>query len=222
MCGSGAFTYWFACTDSAHYIPEKSMITFHLKARLVYSLGALLCLLASSSFASEDNVDFDSSADFNKFHTFQLIPNPDGTLAKQDPIMDQRIQGMIAQEFVKQGLTQVTENPDLQVTYDSSTQDHYVLNTMGPGMGIGFGVGWRRWGPVGGVGMGMATTTTTEFTDGTLVIDAWTLNPKTMVWRGVAEASVVSDPQRTTENIQRSLNSLFEKWDQIKKKQYGD
>lgn len=193
------------------------MIAHHLKSRHVYTLGALLCLLAYPVFASEDNVDFDSSADFNNFHTFQLLPNPTGTLATQDPIMDQRIQGMIAAEFVKQGLTQVTGNPDLQVTYDSSTQDHYVLNTMGPG--IGFGVGWRRWGPVG---VGMATTTATEFTDGTLVIDAWTSNPKTMVWRGVAEASVVSDPQKTAENVQRSLDNLFEKWDQIKKKQYGD
>jgi hypothetical protein len=38
----------------------------------------------------------------------------------------------------------------------------------------------------------------------------------------VAEASVVTDAQKTEKNVQKSLDKLFEKWDQIKKKDYGD
>ena len=178
-------------------------------------VGLMACALAGVIHASDENVDFDSSVDFNKLHTFQFLPNPKSKLATTDPIMDERVQNMIIQAFIGQGLTQVSENPDLQVSYTTTTQQNEVLNTFGPG--VGFGIGWRRWG-----GVGMATTTVSTFTEGTLVIDAWTLDPKQMVWRGTAQSDVESDPQKTTENIQKSINKLFEKWDRLKQKDYGD
>ena len=181
--------------------------------------GLLASLLTGAAYASNENVDFDSSVDFNKFHTFQLLPDPSGALAKKDPLMDERVQKMIIQAFTGEGLSQVSENPDLQVSYTTTTQENQVYNTMGMGPGIGFGIGWRRW---GAVGMGMATTTVTTFTEGTLIIDAWTLDPKQMVWRGTAESDIESDPQKTTENIQKSIDKLFEKWDRLKQKDYGD
>ncbi|MSQ98886.1 MAG: DUF4136 domain-containing protein [Xanthomonadales bacterium] len=173
-------------------------------------VGLVASLLSASVQAYDVNVDYDNTVNFNNFHTFQLTPNPTGMLAQQDPIMDQKVQGMIIQAFIGQGLAQVTENPDLQITYDASTKQNVVLNTMGPG--IGFGVGWGRFG-----GMGMATTTESTFTEGTLVIDAAAVATKKIVWRGIAEESVSSDPQRTESNIQGAIKELFEKWDRIKK-----
>ena len=179
----------------------------------------LACLMTSAAWADNVSVDFDSSVDFNKLKTFQMMPNPKGALVKSNPLLASQIEAMIVGEFEKQGLSQVSENGDLQVSFDASTKENHVLNTMGMGPGIGFGVGWRRW----GMGMGgMATTTVSTFTEGTLVIDGWTMDPKQMVWRGVAEASVVTDAQKTKKNIQKSLDKLFEKWDRIKQKDYGD
>jgi hypothetical protein len=194
-------------------------------SRILYAI-MLLGFLTGTVLAS-DNVDFDHSVDFNNFHTFQLLPNPNGGLAKNDSIMDGRVQGLIRQHLLAQGLKEVKKNPDLIVSYDASTKENHVLNTvgMGPGMGPGMGLGWRRFGGVGmGVGMGggMATTTVTTFTEGTLVIDAYTVNPKTMVWRGIAEESISDNPEKTTRNIEKSLDKLFKKWDKIKKKQYHD
>lgn len=186
------------------------------------ALGTLLlCLIAGNALA-KDNVDFDKSVDFTSFHTFQLLPNPDGALAKANELMDGRVQDMIRQHLVAQGLTEVSANPDLLVSYDASTQDHQVYNTMGmgPGMGMGMGVGWGSYGAVG-MG-GMATTTESTFTDGTLVVNAYTPDPKKMVWRGTAEESVSDNPDKTAKNIEKSLDKLFKTWDKIKKKQYGD
>jgi hypothetical protein len=181
----------------------------------------LLCMLAGNALA-KNNVDFDKSVDFTTFHTFQLLPNPDGALAKANELMDGRVQDMIRQHLVAQGLKEVSENPDLIVSYDASTKDHQVLNTMGmgPGMGVGMGMGWGRFGAAG-MG-GMATTTETTFTDGTLVVDAYTPDPKKMVWRGMAEESVADNPDKTTKNIAKSLDELFAMWDKIEKKQYHD
>ncbi len=197
------------------------MRTYPVKNDLRMIAIMLLCLIAGNALA-KDNVDFDKSVDFTSFHTFQLLPNPDGALAKANELMDGRVQDMIRQHLVAQGLTEVSENADLIVSYDASTKDHQVLNTtgMGPGMGVGMGMGW---GSFGAVGMGgMATTTVSTFTDGTLVIDAYTPDPKKMVWRGMAEESVTDNPEKTTKNIEKSLDKLFQTWDKIMKKQYHD
>ncbi len=197
------------------------MRTHPVKNELRMIATMLLCMLAGNALA-KNNVDFDKSVDFTTFHTFQLLPNPDGALAKANELMDGRVQDMIRQHLVAQGLKEVSENPDLIVSYDASTKDHQVLNTMGmgPGMGVGMGMGWGRFGAVG-MG-GMATTTETTFTDGTLVVDAYTPDPKKMVWRGMAEESVADNPEKTTKNIEKSLDKLFAMWDKIEKKQYHD
>lgn len=189
------------------------MRTYPVKNDLRMIAIMLLCLIAGNALA-KDNVDFDKSVDFTSFHTFQLLPNPDGALAKANEMMDGRVQDMIRQHLVAQGLKEVSENADLIVSYDASTKDHQVLNTTGMGVG---------WGSYGAVGMGgMATTTVSTFTDGTLVVDAYTPDPKKMVWRGMAEESVTDNPEKTTKNIEKSLDKLFKTWDKIKKKQYGD
>ena len=194
-----------------------------VKIALKITAILVLCLMAGIALA-KDNVDFDKSVDFTSFHTFQLLPNPDGALAKANQLMDGRVQDMIRQHLVDQGLKEVSENPDLVFSYDASTKENHVLNTMGmgPGMGMGMGPGWGRFGGMRmGMGGGMATTTESTFTDGTLVVDAYTPDPKKMVWRGIAEESVSDNLEKTTKNIKKSLNKLFEKWDKIEKKQFG-
>jgi hypothetical protein len=200
------------------------MENYPVKTALRITAILLLCLMAGIVQA-KDNVDFDKSVDFTSFHTFQLLPNPDGALAKSNQLMDRQVQDMIRQHLVDQGLKEVSANPDLMFSYDASTKENHVLNTtgMGPGMGVGMGRGWGRFGGMRmGMGAGMATTTESTFTKGTLVIDAYTPDPKKMVWRGMAEESVSDNPEKTTKNIKKSLDKLFEKWDKIEKKQYHD
>jgi hypothetical protein len=200
------------------------MKNYPAKIALRITAILLLCMMAGIAQA-KDNVDFDKSVDFTSFHTFQLLPNPDGALAKSNELMDRQVQDMIRQHLVDQGLKEVSTNPDLVFSYDASTKENHVLNTtgMGPGMGVGMGRGWGRFGGMRmGMGAGMATTTESTITEGTLVIDAYTPDPKKMVWRGMAEESVSDNPEKTTKNIKKSLDKLFEKWDKIEKKQYHD
>jgi len=176
-----------------------------------------LIVQAGNIYASEDNVDYDHSVDFSKFHTFQMADTSKGALAQSNQLMDQRVHDMVVKHMTALGFKEVTENPDLVVTYDASTQQNHVLNTYGAPMGpvgFGMGIGWRRFG-----GMGMATTTETTFTDGTLVIDAYVPPDNKMVWRGTAEAAVSDNPETTTKHIEKSLDKLFEKWQKILNKE---
>ncbi len=176
-----------------------------------------LIVQAGNIYASEDNVDYDHSVDFSKFQTFQMADTSKGALAQANQLMDQRVHDLVVKHMTALGMKEVTENPDLMVTYDASTKENHVLNTFGAPMGpvgFGMGVGWRRFG-----GVGMATTTETTFTDGTLVIDAYTPADKKMVWRGTAEAAVSDNPEKTTKHIEKSLDKLFEKWQKILNKE---
>lgn len=176
-----------------------------------------LAVQAGSIYASEDNVDYDHSVDFSKFHSFQMADTSKGALAKANQLMDQRVHDLVVKHMTALGMKEVTESPDLMVTYDASTQENHVLNTFGAPMGpvgFGMGVGWRRFG-----GVGMATTTETTFTNGTLVIDAYTPPDNKMVWRGTAEAAISDNPETTTKHIEKSLDKLFEKWQKILNKE---
>jgi len=175
---------------------------------------------AGNIYANEDNVDYDHSVDFSKFHTFQMADTSKGALAQANQLMDQRVHDMVVKHMTALGMKEVTENPDLMVTYDASTKQNHVLNTFGAPMGpvgFGMGVGWRRWGGMGG----MATTTVSTFTEGTLVIDAYTPPDNKMVWRGIAEAAVSDNPETTTKHIEKSLDELFEKWQKILNNEKG-
>jgi hypothetical protein len=186
---------------------------------LLKSLACMALLAqAGNIYASEDNVDYDHTVDFSKFHTFQMADTSKGALAQANQLMDQRVHEMVVQHMTALGMKEVTDSPDLMVTYDASTKQNHVLNTFGAPMGpvgFGMGVGWRRWGGMGG----MATTTVSTFTDGTLVIDAYTPPDNKMVWRGIAEAAVSDNPEKTTKNIEKSMDKLFEKWQKILNKE---
>lgn len=166
--------------------------------------GMFTLALAANASAADAYIDYDQSANFSTIKTFQMADSSKGALAKQNPLLDQQVHQMIAQHLTGLGLQEVTENPDQVVSYDATTKENHELTTMP--MGVGFGLGWRRFG-----GMGMATTTETTFTEGTLVIDSYEPNGKQMLWRGIAESSVSENPQKTEKNIGKSLDKLFEK-----------
>lgn len=175
------------------------------KIQLKITLAVIFMLtLAANAYAAEAYIDYDHSADFSTIKTFKMADSSKGALYKENQLLDQQVHQMIATHLTQLGLKQVSENPDQIVTYDASTKQSHQLNTVP--MGVGFGLGWRRFG-----GMGMATTTETTFTEGTLVIDSYTQSGKQMLWRGIAEAAVSENPQKTAEHIGKSLDKLFEK-----------
>jgi len=184
------------------------MTTFQTRLSTLLFCSFML-MFSGSLLAADVYIDYDHSLDLNKYKTFQMSDTSKGALAQANPLLNQRIHDMIVQHLTGMGMKEVTENPDQTITYDASTKQNHVLNTVGAPMGpvgIGFRGGWGRFG-----GMGMATTTVSTFTEGTLVVDSYTVPGKQIIWRGIAEASVSENPERTTKNVTRSLDSMFEK-----------
>lgn len=174
----------------------------------VTGLLIVLGMVAVPSFAQKVTIDYAHDFDFEAAKTFQYVDTKDSNAKNQ--MMADRIKDGIIEQLTKGGLKQVDANPDIYATYHYSSKDDTVYNTTGFGYG-GLGMGWGGWGG----GMGSSMTTTSTFTEGTLVIDAYEASDKKMIWRGTGTVTVKSKPEKQTQQIDNILTKLGEKWHKI-------
>ena len=170
---------------------------------LLIVLGAI----AMPAYAQKVTIDYAHDFDFKSVKTFQYVETKDSN--SQDQLMDGRIKDAIIQQLTGAGLQEVDTDPGIFVTYHITSKDDTVFNTTGFGYG-GFGMGWGRWG-----GMGSAVTTTSTYTEGTLIVDAYEASDKKMVWRGTGTVTVKSKPEKRAAQIDKIVTKLGAKWDKI-------
>ena len=182
--------------------------------RAKFGLMIGLVLIAAPTFAQKITIDYDQGFDFDKVKTFTYVETKDTN--SQDQLMDGRIKNAVIKELTEGGLQQVDSDADMYITYHLSSKENTVLNTTSFGYG-GYGAGWHRWG--GGVGMGSSTTTASTYTEGTLILDAYEPGDKKMVWRGTGTVTLKSKPEKISQQIDKILAKMGDKWDKILAKQ---
>jgi hypothetical protein len=173
-------------------------------------------LLATVVWAAKVNVDYDSEVDFSKIKTFMFVNTPESSIEKNNPLMHGRMIAIIEQTLTDAGLQKVDADPDVFVTYHATTEDQSSFTTTGFGYG-GWGGRGRRWG--GGMGMGSSTTTEHTYTEGTLLVDAWSAETEKLVWRGISSQVLKAKPAKQEKQIQKALAKMVDRWEKIKKKQ---
>jgi Domain of unknown function (DUF4136) len=175
-------------------------------------IGLAALLVAGPALAQKVNIDYAKDMDFKDVKTFQYIQKEDSGV--KDSLMADHITQMLKAKLTASGLSEVTANPDIYVTYHVTTKTTPVLNTTGFGYG-GFGPGWGAWGG----GLSSATTTVSEYTTGTLVVDAYGPDDKKLVWRGTGTVDVSDKPDKVTKQVQDILDKLGDRWQKILKNQ---
>lgn len=178
---------------------EGIMIRFSL------SLGGFLVLTVGCS-SMKVNTDFDRQADFSSYKTYAWRDSAT-SLKDKDPLGHERIVKAVDGELQTHGFQIASQDPDIVVTYHSSSDQQTTLNTDYMGGGWGFGPGWR-WG--GGLGMTSSTTTVQHYDVGTVVLDMWDAKLKRLVWRGTASDTVSDDPRKNAQKITQAARKLFE------------
>ncbi len=163
--------------------------------------------------AQKVNIDYAHDYDFDSIKTFQYVDTTESNV-KGNEIMAQRVADMIKKELREGGLSEVQENPDIYVTYHFTTQERTSYQTTNFGYG-GYHGGWYGYGG----GMGTSTTTASNYTEGTLIFDAYDPVEKKMVWRGTGTVTVKSKPEKQTKQIDKILDKLGKRWDKIIKEQ---
>ena len=64
-------------------------------------------------------------------------------------------------------------------------------------------------------GMGSSTTTARNYTEGTLIIDAYDATDKKMIWRATGKVTVKDKPEKQIKQVEKILTKIGKKWAKI-------
>jgi Domain of unknown function (DUF4136) len=165
------------------------------------AVAAALTLAGSVAFAQEVKVDFDKDANFGAIKTFAVKL---GT-SWNNPISEKRVTAEIEESLTQKGWVKTDEaKADAIVVLHGATTVKKDLNTFYSG-GMG-GYGWRG---MGGMGMGTASTTVSEYTVGTLVVDIFNAKSKQLLFRGTASDEISDKAEKNQKKLAKASDKMF-------------
>ena len=186
----------------------------YMRRRPVNGLSAFLLLtimLPVAVLAQRVNIDFGKDVDFTKYKTYayQVCHNV------ENPFVDKRIVKELESRIAMAGLIRAEADPDVNVTYHSSTSEDFVVDTNTWGYGFGSGWYWGHGRGYWGYGAGAPVSTTTtvrKYIRGTLVVDIWDARTKQLVWRGTATDTVNDNPEKNDKHLKKAMEKMFRKY----------
>lgn len=160
-----------------------------------FLLAALVCT-ATAAFAQDIQFDYDRTANFSMYRTYQWVERPMAAAGNQ--LMDQNIKRAIDQQLAGKGLRRVESGGDLQVSYQAAIEHEKQFDGWGSG---------PRW-----QGSGRVTTTTIEI--GKIVIDFRDAAKNQLVWRGAAAKTldIKKDPDKNYKSLENAMAKLFKNY----------
>ena len=171
-----------------------------------------VALLATPAMAQKVTIDYAHDFDFDGIETYQYVDTAESNA--KNPLMAERVTAMLKKELAEGGLKEVSDNPDIFVTYHATTKDKTSYNTTTFGYG-GYHRGWYGWG--GPMGMGTTTVNEYNYTEGTLIFDAYDATEKKLIWRGSGTVTVKAKPEKQIKQVEKILTKLGNRWEKILK-----
>ena len=168
----------------------------------VTSLAAFM-LVAACAYGQEVHYNYDRSANFATYKTYQWVEIPGG--AVPDELIDKAIKQAADEQLVLKGLTRVEENADLYIGYQFVLNLEKSVSLWETGGGPG---GWGGWG--GRSVQGQTSTVPV----GILLMDLYDVGKKQLVWRGDAVKTIdlKKDPDKNYKNLQKTMSKLFKNY----------
>jgi len=163
------------------------------------SLTVFLCL-GGAAFAQDIQFDYDRSANFSAYKTYNWIDYK--RVEPGDQLLDQDIKRAVDAQLAAKGLRRVESGGDLVVGYQAGISQEKEFDSLGTG---GFG----GWGGPFGWGNGRVTTSTIDI--GKLTIGLFDPANKQLVWRGAASKTLnlSKDPDKNYRTLEKAIAKLF-------------
>ena len=163
--------------------------------KLIHVTG-LLCL-GVTAYAQEVQFDYDRSANFNAYKTYQWVDYKPVQVG--DELLDRDIKRAVDEQLAGKGLQRVETGGDLLVGYQAGISQEKEFDSLGGG----------RWGGPWGWGNGRVTTATIDV--GKLVIGLVDPATKQLVWRGAASKTLdlSKDPDKNYRTLEKAMAKLF-------------
>jgi hypothetical protein len=179
------------------------------------TFGAAIALLvvALPTSALDIYVDYDRWGRFSAYRTIAWAETEETSMLDSSQIMHERVKSIIMTQITQGRLSEVEENPDLYITYHTNTKDALQIHT--DTWGYGFPGSWH-WDPYWNRMGYPPTTTVRSYKQGTLVIDIWDANEKTLIWRGTAVGTVSDSPDKNARTIEKAIKKMIKKWNKMK------
>jgi hypothetical protein len=193
--------------------------------KLRFALILTFVLLATPALAQKVYIDYDQAYDFDTMETFAWQDTPETSMSQSNPLMHSRLVNGIEHYLTVGGIREDNDDPDVYVTYHTSSEQKTSISTSD--WGYGYPNSWYhggyygRYGGYGGYGMsmGMSTSTVHTYETGTLVIDVWDVSTKQLVWRGMAaNITVVDNPGKMGKKLDKALKKIVGKSKKIRAK----
>ena len=99
--------------------------------------ASALVFAALPALAQKPQIQWNDEYDFDSVQTFMWQSIEEAQMAAANPFMHSLIKNLLAAEFATSGLTEVTSNPDVYVTYYGSTETEVQLRTDSYGYSYG-------------------------------------------------------------------------------------
>lgn len=157
--------------------------------------ASVLLLFALSSTvaisAQKTSVDYDHSTNFNSYHTYSWAQ-----VKTVDSIWADRIKTSVDQQLQGKGWTKVADGGDVAISALGQVRNQQEEQTFYSGGG------WR-W------GSGIATTSTYNTRQGTLVVAMFDTKTKKLIWRGVSDGDLSGKPEKNIDKMNKSVAKFF-------------
>ena len=193
-----------------------------MKAKITIGIILFSVMMFSACNTLKVTVDYDNTADFTKFTTYEYY----GWAGESDEILNpfdkKRIESAFGEELSNRGMKYVEEDGDLIITLYIITEQktQVTANTTSMGMyGSGYG-GYYGYGPRygWGPGYGMSHSTTTyneyDYVVGTLIIDIYDAKKKELIWESVGSKTITQDQssEAKEQNIKKAATQMMSKY----------
>lgn len=155
---------------------------------------ALLLFTLTSTVAisgQKTSVDYDHSTNFSSYHTYSW-----GQVKTVDSIWADRIKNSVDQQLQAKGWTKVADGGDVAIAALGQVRNQQEEQTFYSGGG------WR-W------GSGIATTSTYNTRQGTLVVAMFDTKTKKLIWRGVSDGDLSGKPEKNIDKMNKSIAKFF-------------
>ncbi|HEX4168900.1 MAG TPA: DUF4136 domain-containing protein [Bryobacteraceae bacterium] len=164
--------------------------------RTIFACIASLLLCTTVLFAGV-KTDYDRNANFSQYKTYSWE-----NVKTRDQLLVPRIEEAVNAGLAAKGWTQVPAGGSVLINAIDINRNQQTLNTFYDGMGGGW-----RWRGVGG--FGGSTTTVENYKIGTLVVDVFDANSKTLIWRGSASNTLSNNSEKNIKNLDKEVQKMF-------------
>ena len=184
------------------------------------SMFVLALLLTSCGSSLEILYDYDKSVDFNRLKTFSFYPWDYQHGFQLNDYDRQTILMAIQSGMEEKGYKYQKDGGDVVisifVTLEGKTS--YTAYTDHYGGWAGYGGGWGYsgfgygYGMGYGVGYGSTTVTQRNYAQGTLIIDAFSVADKKLIWQGIGSDEVEQDLDARDRKLPKKVEQIMDRF----------